>query len=120
MPTVNLSEEEYKRQVQAIRNLFSHRVYDLYIKCANSEIKTYNELIQALYSLDHEYTDVLEPYGLAEDLCPQDFKLIEKTNDNDEPLKDFAYQWLSTYNTCEFAKVDVSSLIPPFQEKQQP
>lgn len=119
MPTINISDEEYKRRVQAIRNLFSRRIHDLYIKCANGEIKTYEELTNTLCSLDHEYTDILEPYGITEDLCPYDFELIRKADDNDEPLKDFAYNWLSTYNLLEFSNVDISNLIPPASQPEE-
>lgn len=77
MPQVNLSDEEYKRRVQAIRDLFAKRIYDL-----------------------------------AEDLRPDDYKLIQKADDNDEPLKDFAYNWLSLRNEAEFRNVDITSFIP--------
>lgn len=72
MPTINISDEEYKRRVQAIRNIFSRRIHDLYIKCANGE-----------------------------------------------PLKDFAYNWLSLYNTIEFGNVDISSLIPSVSNTEE-
>lgn len=89
MPTVNLSDEEYKRRVQAIRDLFAKRIYDLYVKCANGEITEYHKLVDELHSLDFEYAD-----------------------DNDEPLKDFAYNWLSLRNEAEFRNVDITSFIP--------
>lgn len=119
MPTINISDEEYKRRVQAILNLFSRRIHDLYIKCANGEITEYHELVNKLHSLDFEYADILEPYGLSEDLCPNDYKLIQKAVDNDEPLKDFAYNWLSLYNTIEFGNVDISSLIPSVSNTEE-
>ena len=112
MPQVNLSDEEYKRRVQAIRDLFAKRIYDLYVKCANGEITEYHKLVDELHSLDFEYADALEPYGLAEDLRPDDYKLIQKADDNDEPLKDFAYNWLSLRNEAEYRNVDITSFIP--------
>lgn len=112
MPQVNLSDEEYKRRVQAIRDLFAKRIYDLYVKCANGEITEYHKLVDELHSLDFEYADALEPYGLAEDLRPDDYMLIQEANDNDEPLKDFAYNWLSLRNEAEFRNVDITSFIP--------
>ncbi len=112
MPQVNLSDEEYKRRVQAIRDFFAKRIYDLYVKCANGEITEYHKLVDELHSLDFEYADALEPYGLAEDLRPDDYKLIQKADDNDEPLKDFAYNWLSLRNEAEFRNVDITSFIP--------
>lgn len=118
MPQVNLSDEEYKRCVQAIRDLFAKRIYDLYVKCANGEITEYHKLVDELHSLDFEYADALEPYGLAEDLRPDDYKLIQKADDNDEPLKDFAYNWLSLCNDAEFRNVDITSFIPIAQREE--
>lgn len=118
MPQVNLSDEEYKRRVQAIRDLFAKRIYDLYVKCANGEITEYHKLVDELHLLDFEYADALEPYGLAEDLRPDDYKLIQKADDNDEPLKDFAYNWLSLRNDAEFRNVDITSFIPIAQREE--
>ena len=118
MPQVNLSDEEYKRRVQAIRDFFAKRIYDLYVKCANGEITEYHKLVDELHSLDFEYADALEPYGLAEDLRPDDYKLIQKADDNDEPLKDFSYNWLSLRNEAEFRNVDITSFIPIAQREE--
>lgn len=118
MPTINISDEEYKRRVQAIRNLFSRRIHDLYIKCANGEITEYHELVNKLHSLDFEYADVLEPYGLSEDLYTDDFDRIREANDNDVPLKDFAYQRLVALNSIDCQDFDPSSLMPPMSDTE--
>lgn len=118
MPTVNLSDEEYKRRVQAIRDLFTRRVYDLYINAANGKIDTYKRFLMRLEWLETDYSDALSPYGIYEDLCPDDFDLVKMAIEEGTPLKDFAYQWLNIYNIIEFRNVDITSFIPIAQREE--
>lgn len=106
----NNKEQE---QIDGIRKDFAKRVYDLYINAANGKIDTYKRFLTRLEWLETDYSDALSPYGIYEDLCPDDFDLVKMAIEEGTPLKDFAYQWLNIYNIIEFAKVDTSSLLPP-------
>ena len=104
--------------VDDIRKDFAKRVYDLYINAANGKIDTYDKFLTRLEWLEIDYSDALSPYGIYEDLCPDDFDLVKMAIEEGTPLKDFAYQWLNIYNIIEFAKVDTNSLIPPVSDNQ--
>lgn len=113
MPKLNPYSNEGSKQVDSIRKDFAKRVYDLYINAANGKIDTYDKFLTRLEWLEIDYSDALSPYGIYEDLCPDDFDLVKMAIEEGTPLKDFAYQWLNIYNIIEFAKVDASLLIPP-------
>lgn len=104
--------------VDNIRKDFAKRVYDLYINAANGKIDTYDKFLTRLEWLEIDHSDALAPYGIYEDLCPDDFDLVKMAIEEGTSLKDFAYQWLNIYNIIEFAKVDTSSLIPPVSDNQ--
>ena len=106
----NNKEQE---QIDGIRKDFAKRVYYLYINAANGNIDTYDKFQTRLEWLEIDYYDALSPYGIYEDLCPDDFDLVKMAIEEGTPLKDFAYQWLNIYNIIEFANVDASLLIPP-------
>ena len=108
----NNKEQEH---IDGIRKDFAKRVYDLYINAANGKIDTYDKFLTRLEWLE---IDALSPYGIYEDLCPDDFDLVKMAIEEGKPLKDFAYQWLNIYNIIEFAKMDTSSLIPPVSDNQ--
>lgn len=118
MPTINIPEEEYKSRVQHVRDCFANYIRMAYVDAANGKTKTYEELIKQLHGLDFAYTDALEPYGLAEDLYTDDFDRIREANDNDVPLKDFAYQRLVALNSIDCQDFDPSSLMPPMSDTE--
>lgn len=108
-----MSNDKEQEQIDGIRKDFAKLVYDLYINAANGKIDTYDKFLTRLEWLEIDYSDALSPYGIYEDLCPDDFDLVKMAIEEGTPLKNFAYQWLNIYNIIEFAKVDASLLIPP-------
>lgn len=116
MPKVNLSQAAFDCQVQHIRNFFSKRVHHLYIKAANGEIKSYEEFLDRLHSLEGEQAYMLEPYGVEEELCPKDFELIADAMEHNTPLKEYAYHWLTIYNAIEFGEFDANTLLTPLSD----
>ena len=111
----NNKEQE---RIDGIRKDFAKRVYDLYINAANGKIDTYDKFLTRLEWLEIDYSDTLSPYGIYEDLCPDDFDLVKMAIEEGTPLNESAYQWLSIYSIIEFAKVAASSLMPPVSDNQ--
>lgn len=66
-----------QENVDSIRKDFAKRVYDLYINAANGKVDTYDKFLTRLEWLEIDYSDALSPYGIYEDLCPDDFDLVK-------------------------------------------